>query len=159
MSLQSCHLVPLEDEAAHAAVELTGEQQLDHRGFDVLLLILVDVERVLQLLRDVVCKSKGTGAPKVMSVTLVSYWDCETPRVMSVTLMLYLGCQAPRVMLVTLVLYLGLSLCRSQVKEGIRGGHMGEVCPDLQSKIPKHPSMHSSSTTAGLCQQQGLASL
>lgn len=55
MSLQSGHLVPLEDEAADAAVELAGEQQFDHGRFDVLLLVLVDVERVLQLLRDVVC--------------------------------------------------------------------------------------------------------
>lgn len=57
MSLQSGHLIPLEDEAADAAVELAGEQQFDHGGFDVLLLVLIDVERVLQLLRDVVCKS------------------------------------------------------------------------------------------------------
>lgn len=62
MSLQSCHLVPLEDEAADAAVELAGEQQFDHGGFDVLLLVLVDVERVLQLLRDVVCKSPENRA-------------------------------------------------------------------------------------------------
>lgn len=54
MALQSRHLIRLEDEAADAAVQLAGQQQLDHGRLDVLLLVLVDVERVLQLLGDVV---------------------------------------------------------------------------------------------------------
>lgn len=53
--LQGGHLVPLEDEAAHAAVELAGQQELDDRRLDVLLLILVDVEGVPEVLGDVIC--------------------------------------------------------------------------------------------------------
>lgn len=56
MGLQGSHLVALEDEAADAAVQLTGQQQPDHGRLDVLLLILVRVEGVAQVLRDVVCR-------------------------------------------------------------------------------------------------------
>jgi len=54
VALQRCHLVALEDQAADTAVQLTGQQQLDDGRLDELLLILVYVERVLQLLRDVI---------------------------------------------------------------------------------------------------------
>lgn len=39
-------LLGVQDEAAHPAVELPGEQQADNGGLDVLLVILVSVEGV-----------------------------------------------------------------------------------------------------------------
>lgn len=67
MALQCCHLVALEDQAADAAVQLTGQQQLDDGRLDVLLLILVYVERVLQLLGDVIW-NKGVSTSALLRV-------------------------------------------------------------------------------------------
>lgn len=54
VSLQGGCLVPLQDKAADTAVQLTGQEQLDHRWLNVLLLVLVDVEGVSEVLGDVV---------------------------------------------------------------------------------------------------------
>lgn len=54
MSLQGSRLVPFQDEAADTAVQLTGQEQLNNRWLNVLLLILVDVKRVSEILGDVV---------------------------------------------------------------------------------------------------------
>ena len=58
VSLQGGHLVPFEDEAAHAAVQFAGQQELDDRRLDVLLLVLVDVEGVPEVLGDVICSDR-----------------------------------------------------------------------------------------------------
>lgn len=58
MALQGSHLVPSQDEAADAAVQLAGQQELDHRGLDVLLLVLVGVEGVPEALGNVICSGK-----------------------------------------------------------------------------------------------------
>ena len=46
VGLKGCCLLSLEYEGAYATVELAGQQQADDRGFDVLLVVLVCVERV-----------------------------------------------------------------------------------------------------------------
>ena len=43
-------LEALQDQTAHAAVQLPRQQQLQHQGLDVLLLILVHVEQLPQIL-------------------------------------------------------------------------------------------------------------
>lgn len=58
VALQGSHLVPSQDEAADAAVQLAGQQELDHRGLDVLLLVLVGVEGVPEALGNVICSGK-----------------------------------------------------------------------------------------------------
>lgn len=52
--LQGGRLVPLQDEAADAAVQLARQQELDDRRLDVLLLVLVDVKGVPEVLGDVI---------------------------------------------------------------------------------------------------------
>lgn len=54
MGLEGGHLVSFENEAAHPTVEFTGQQQPNYRGFDVLLFVLVCVERVPQVFWDVI---------------------------------------------------------------------------------------------------------
>lgn len=46
MAVEGRGLLGVQDEAAHPAVELPGEQQADNGGLDVLLVILVSVEGV-----------------------------------------------------------------------------------------------------------------
>lgn len=52
-------LLSVQDEPAHPAVELPGEQQADNGGLDVLLLILVSVEGVSEVSRDVIWKNRS----------------------------------------------------------------------------------------------------
>lgn len=54
MGLKRGRLVSFKNEGAYATVQLAGQQQTDHGGLDVLLLVLVSVERVSQVLWDVV---------------------------------------------------------------------------------------------------------
>ena len=87
VSLQGGHLVPFEDEAAHAAVQLAGQQELDDRRLDVLLLVLVDVEGVPEVLGDVICsdrrpprvgvtpKCSRTGSPQSLPASWSCWWD------------------------------------------------------------------------------------
>lgn len=56
VAVEGRRLLAVQDEAAHPAVELPGEQQADDGGLDVLLLILVSVEGILQVCRDVIWK-------------------------------------------------------------------------------------------------------
>lgn len=51
--------VALQDEVAGSAVEVCGEQEAGHGRLQVLLLILVCVERVLQVCWDAVCIMEG----------------------------------------------------------------------------------------------------
>lgn len=59
MAVQRRRLLAVQDEAAHPAVELRGEQQANDGGLDVLLLILVSVEGIPQVCRDVIWKNIG----------------------------------------------------------------------------------------------------
>lgn len=52
--------VALEDEAPRPAVQLGRQQQVDHGGLDVLLVVLVRVEGLSQLLRHILCR-EGEG--------------------------------------------------------------------------------------------------
>lgn len=54
MALERGSVLGLEDQPTHTAVELPRQQQADDGWLDVLLLILVNVEGVAQVLRDVV---------------------------------------------------------------------------------------------------------
>lgn len=87
VSLQGGHLVPFEDEAAHAAVQLAGQQELDDRRLDVLLLVLVDVKGVPEVLGDVICsdrrpprvaitpKCSRTGYSQSLPASWSCWWD------------------------------------------------------------------------------------
>lgn len=54
MALERGGLLSVQDEATHPAVELSRQQKVNDGGFDVFLLVLVGVERVLKVWRDVV---------------------------------------------------------------------------------------------------------
>lgn len=54
-------LLGLQDKSAHTAVKLAGQKQTDDGGFDVLLVVLVCVERVPQILWNMVCNGKNLG--------------------------------------------------------------------------------------------------
>lgn len=56
MALEGGGLLSVQDEPTHPAVELSRQQQTDDGGLDVLLLILVGVEGVPQVCRDVIWK-------------------------------------------------------------------------------------------------------
>lgn len=56
MALEGDGLLGVQDEPTHPAVELSRQQQTDDGGLDVLLLILVGVEGVPQVCRDVIWK-------------------------------------------------------------------------------------------------------
>lgn len=57
MAVKRRRLLAVQDEAAHPAVELPGEQQADNGGLDVLLFILVSVEGIPRVCRDVIWKN------------------------------------------------------------------------------------------------------
>lgn len=59
VGLKRDRLLRLQDERADAAVKLRGQQQVNDGGLDVLLLILVCIERVPQVLGNILCKGKG----------------------------------------------------------------------------------------------------
>lgn len=59
LAVQGGRLLAVQDEAAHPEVQLPGEQQADNGGLDVLLLILVSVEGIPQVCRDVIWKNIG----------------------------------------------------------------------------------------------------
>ena len=61
VSLQGSCLVPFQDEAADTAVQLAGQQELGDRRLDVLLLVLVDIEGVPEVLRDVICTKEESA--------------------------------------------------------------------------------------------------
>lgn len=69
MAVEGRCLLTVHDEAAHPAVELPGEQQADDEGLDVLPLILVSVEGILQVRRDVICKKDDTTFEYSRAVT------------------------------------------------------------------------------------------
>lgn len=59
MTQQRLGSVAFQDEAAGPAVEVCRQQEASHRRLEVLLFILVCVERVLQVCWDAVCVIEG----------------------------------------------------------------------------------------------------
>lgn len=77
MAVEGCGLLAMQDEAAHPAVELPGEQQADDRGLDVLLIILVSVERIPQVCRDVIWKKICATFEYNRAATNYDFFCCQ----------------------------------------------------------------------------------